>query len=148
MRAEWSMSEEELRGIILEKLWAHRRKTIMFDRALRGLVIPIEIKKSILKQLERGGIIRYTFEPDTGLGNGDMTFKGIEVAEGTASPPFPIAIYQLIQTGDIRMEDASGVERMKVASDQARITEQRGQGLLGLIKQGWKWLMRLLGFGS
>jgi hypothetical protein len=73
MRAEWSMSEEELRGTILEKLWAHRRKTIMFDRALRGLVIPIEIKKSILKQLERGGIIRYTFEPDTGhapLGGG------------------------------------------------------------------------------
>jgi hypothetical protein len=85
MRAEWSMSEEELRGIILENLWTHRRKTIMFDHALKDLLIPIETKKSILKQLERGGLIRYTFEADTGLGSGDMTFKGIEVAEGTAT---------------------------------------------------------------
>jgi hypothetical protein len=71
------LSEEELRGIILEELWTHRRKSpIMFDRALKGLLMPIEIKKSILKQLEGGGLIRYTFEPDIGLGNGDMTFKG------------------------------------------------------------------------
>jgi len=76
MRAEWSMGEEELRGIILEKLWTHRRKTIMFDRTLKDLLIPFEIKKSILKQLERGGLIRYAFEPDIGLGSGDMTFRG------------------------------------------------------------------------
>src|SRR5262245_42604529 len=85
MRAEWSMSEEELRGAILEKIWTHRRKTIMFDRALKDLSILFEVKKSILKQLERGGLIRYTFEPDTGLGSGDMTFKGFEVAEGPLS---------------------------------------------------------------
>ncbi len=148
MRAEWSMSEEELRGIILEKLWTHRRKTIMFDQALKDLLIPIEIKKSILKQLERGGLIRYTFEPDTGLGNGDMTFKGIEVAEGTASPPFPIAIYQLIQIGGIRMENASGVEGMNVASDQARISQQvekKGLDLVEWISKGWKRLKALFG---
>jgi hypothetical protein len=146
MRAEWSMGEEELRGIILEKLWTHRRKTIMFDRTLKDLLIPFEIKKSILKQLERGGLIRYAFEPDIGLGSGDMTFRGVEVAEGTASPPFPIANYQLIQTGDIRMENASGVERMNVASDQARISQQvEKKGLLEWISKGWKRLKALFG---
>ena len=147
MRAEWSMSEEELRGIILETLWPHRRKTIMFDRALKGLLIPIDIKKSILKQLERGGLIRYTFEPDTGLGNGDMTFKGIEVAEGTASPPFPIAVYQLIQTGGIRMNNVSGVERMTVASDQARISQvvKGGRGFSDWISMVWKAVLKWFG---
>jgi hypothetical protein len=38
IRGEWSMSEEELRGIILDKIWTHRRKTIMFDQALKDLL--------------------------------------------------------------------------------------------------------------
>jgi hypothetical protein len=145
MRAEWSMSEEELRGIILEELWTHRRKSpIMFDRALKGLLMPIEIKKSILKQLEGGGLIRYTFEPDTGLGNGDMTFKGIEVAEGTASPPFPIAIYQLIRTGGMRMENLSGVGRMNIGADQAQASQVERGGGFEWISKVWKAALKWL----
>jgi hypothetical protein len=90
MRAEWSMSEEELRGIILENLWTHRRKTIMFDHALEDLLIPIETKKSILKQLERGGLIRYTFEADTGLGSGDMTSRGSKSQREQRAHLFPL----------------------------------------------------------
>jgi len=38
------MSDEELRGIILEELWKHRRKGIVrFDEALKDLPMSIEI---------------------------------------------------------------------------------------------------------
>jgi len=153
------MSDEELRGIILEELWKHRHKPMInFNHALKDLSFPPDIKRGILRQLVSGGLIEYKLLPYTGLGSGQITLLGINVVERAASPPIPIVLHQHIQTGGIHFgrnvsggteigKNVSSVERMTVASDEARIsqTEKKDGGLLGLITEGWKWLKGLFG---
>jgi hypothetical protein len=75
-------SDEELRWIILEEVWKHRHEPLInFDQALNNLSIPSEIKSSILRQLEGGGLIEYKLRPLSGLGGGEITHSGIEVIE-------------------------------------------------------------------
>ena len=153
------MSDQELRGIILEELWKHRHKPLIsFNLALKELSIPTKTKSSILRQLVSGGLIEYKLLPYSGLGSGEITLLGINVVERAASPPIPIVLHQHIQTGGIHFErsvsedieigkNVSGVERMTVANDQPRISqpEKKNGALLGLIRKGWKWLRGLFG---
>lgn len=153
------MSDEELRGIILEELWKHRRKGIVrFDEALKDLPMSFEIKNSTLRRLSEGGLTRYALPAHNRLGRGEITLAGINVVEGAANAPFPIVLHQHTQTGGIHFgrnvsgdveigKNVSGVERMTVANDQARIsqTEKKDRGLLGLIREGWQRLRDLFG---
>ena len=96
---------------ILEELWKHRHKPLVsFNLALKDLSIPPKIKGNILRQLVSGGLIEYKLLPYSGLGSGQITLPGINVVEGTASPPFPIVLHQHIQTGGIHFgKNVSGV---------------------------------------
>jgi hypothetical protein len=62
---------------------------------------------------------------------------------------YKLAAYILEGTSaDVEIgKNVSGVERMTVANDQARIsqTEKKDRGLLGLIREGWQRLRDLFG---
>jgi integral membrane sensor domain MASE1 len=73
---------------------------------------------------------------------------------GTFDTPAGVSRFALIclipstMTSAIEIgKNVSGVERMTVANDQARIsqTEKKDRGLLGLIREGWQRLRDLFG---
>jgi hypothetical protein len=75
-----------------------------------------------------------------------MTYYGVQVAEGKQTAPSSI----VIQTGGIRTNNVSSVERMTVASDQARISpvEKRDVDWVDWMSRGWKWVKALFEFGN
>src|SRR5262245_60428710 len=143
------MSDEEARRIILEELWKHRHEPLIsFDQALKDLSISTKTKRGILNLFESDGLIDYTLKPlsEDNLGNGRMTSYGVQVAEGKQRAPSSI----VIQTGGIRTNNVSSVERMTVASDQARISpvKKRDVDWVERISRGWRWVKALFGFES
>jgi hypothetical protein len=93
------MQGKELRGIVLEALYNQRRTDLVsFDKELGNLLVPDGALEGILRQLEKKDLIERPFKPLSGLGNGRITAHGIDVVEGTASPPFSILFHQHITT--------------------------------------------------
>ena len=145
-------SPEVQRGAVLKALWEHRHEPLIrFDEALKDLPIPFDTKKGILKLLESGGLVQYNFEPlSDSLGNGRITFYGVQVQEEKRDPPISIVIHQHIQTGGVRMGDVTVGGGMNIATDQAQASqnEKKGVDLVKWISAVWRWVKALFGFGS
>ena len=82
------MRDSELRGVILEALYNQRRKDLVnLDQELGGLPVPHSATESILRQLVKKGLVERPIQSLNGLGNARMTAYGIDVVQGTTSPP-------------------------------------------------------------
>jgi len=78
------MRDSELRGIILEALYNQRgRDLVDFETEIGKLPLPDGAMESIVRQLEKKGLVERPFRPLSGLGKGRITVYGVEVVEGT-----------------------------------------------------------------
>src|ERR1700732_3990674 len=99
------MRDSELRGIILEALYNQRRRDLVdFETDLGKLSLPGGAVESILRQLEKKGLIERPLRSLSGLGKGRITAYGMEVVERTTNPPLSIHFRQ-----NITAEDSSEV---------------------------------------
>jgi hypothetical protein len=106
-KSEQIMRDNELRGIILEALYNQRRRDLVdFETELGKLPLPDGAMESIVRQLEKKGLIERPFRPRSGVGKGRITAYGIEVVEETTSPPLSI----LFQQQHIKVQDSSDVQ--------------------------------------
>jgi hypothetical protein len=87
------MRDNELRGIILEALYNQRRRDLVdFETELGKLPLPDGAMESIVRQLEKKGLIERPFRPRSGVGKGRITAYGIDVVEKTTSPPLSMTL--------------------------------------------------------
>ena len=101
------MRDSELRGIILEALFNQRGKDLVnLDQELGGLPVPHSATESILRQLVKKGLKR-PIQPLNGLGNARITAYGIDVVQGTTSPPLSILLHQRITVQDIQVGEGN-----------------------------------------
>jgi hypothetical protein len=81
--------------------------------------------ESIVRQLEKKGLIERPFRTLSGLGKGRITAYGIDVVEKTTSPPLSILFQQHItvqdssdvQIGTGNMQNVSDIKKMNNAID-------------------------------
>jgi hypothetical protein len=96
--------------------------------------------ESILRQLEKKGLIERPFRPLSGLGNGRITQEGIEVIEGKRSPPVSI-LFQHVNS----QTDTDNIQKV---STKLNVTIDHSQASQGKPKSpfGWisKWVMDML----
>jgi hypothetical protein len=133
--SEQLMRDNELRGIILEALYNQRRKdSVDFEAELGKLPLPDGAMESIVRQLEKKGLIERPFRTLTGLGKGRITAYGIEVVEGTTSPPLSILFQHFttqvssdvqqdssdIQIGTGNMQEVSAIMKMNTATEHSQ----------------------------
>jgi hypothetical protein len=98
------MRDSELRGVILEALYNQRRKDLVnLDQELGGLPVPDSATESILRHLVKKGLVERPIQPLNGLGNARITAYGIDVVQGTTSPPLSILLHQRITVQDVQV---------------------------------------------
>src|ERR1700737_2502559 len=91
------MRDNELRGLLLEALYNQRRQDLgNLDQELGALPVPHGATESILRQLVKKGLLERPVQPLSGLGTGRITAYGIDVVQGTTSPPLSILLHQRI----------------------------------------------------
>ena len=133
------MRDSELRGIILETLYNQRRGDLVsLDQELGGLRVPNGATESIIRQLEKKGLIERPFKASSGLGNGRITQDGIDVIEGKRSPPLSI-LFQNITI----LKSQSGTGNIHKLSD-TKLNVGIDHSLLGQGKQksAFVWIRR------
>jgi len=155
LKSEQLMRDNELRGIILEALYNQRRKDLVdFETELGKLPLPDGALESIVRQLEKKGLIERPFRPLSGLGKGRITAYGIEVVEETTSPPLSILFQHHItvqdssdvQIGTANMQNVSDIKKMNTAIDHSQASQNAPKPFLERIG---KLVMRTLKkFGS
>src|SRR5262249_5382778 len=145
------ISPEVERGAVLKALWEHRRDPLTkFDEALKHLPIPFDTKKGILKFLESGGLVQCEFEPlSENLGNGRITFYGVQVVEGYKDPP-PFIFHQHIQTGSVSVEETNFGGGLNIATDQGQASqvEKKSMDWIERINTAGNWAKALFGRGQ
>src|ERR1700732_5088565 len=102
------MRDSELRGLILEGLYNQRRKDLVnLDQEVGELPVPHGATESILRQLVKKGLIERPIQPLNGLGNARITAYGIDVVQGTSSPPVSIVLHQRITVQDVQVGEGN-----------------------------------------
>jgi hypothetical protein len=140
------MRDSELRGIILEALYNQRRKDLVsFDQELGGLPVPHGATESILRQLEKKGLVERPFQPLSGLGNGRITAYGIDVVQGTTSPPLSILLHQRITVQDVQVGTGNiqnvSDTKLNVAMDHSEASQDKPKSSFERIS---KWLKEMV----
>jgi hypothetical protein len=153
------MRDSELRGIIVRALYNQRRSDLVsFDQELGGLPVPDGATESILRQLQKKGLIERPVQALSGLGSGRITQAGIDVIEGKRKPPVSI-IFQNATSSNLELGSAStqkdsilesdvAVDRFQgsVAMDHSYESEEKSTAPIGWMR---KWVMDMLKkFGS
>ena len=93
------MTDSELRGVVLRRLYDHRREgfVTLAEGDFGGQFSFVELR-SICRQLAEKGLIGKWHPTSTGsgptIGIGQITAEGIDVIEGTKSPPISITFDQ------------------------------------------------------
>ena len=99
------MRDSELRGVILEALYnQHRKGLVNLDQELGGLPVSHSATESILRQLVKKGLVERPIQSLNGLGNARITAYGIDVVEGTTSPPVSIVLHQRVTVQGVQVE--------------------------------------------
>jgi len=141
---------EVQRGAVLKALlkYGHDAK-INFDQVLEDLPISFNDKRGILKLFDSGGLLLYEMPLINSLGNGRLTWHGIQVGEEKQSPPFPIEFHfhQHTHSG-VHIKGNANISG-NIATDQGRTSqgEKKDVDLVKWISTGWKWVTALFGFG-
>ena len=141
------MRDNELRGIVLEALYDQRRTDLVsFDQEFGQLPVPDGATESILRQLEKKGLINRPFKPLVGLGNGRITVYGIEVVEGKTSPPLSILFHQHnitiegssdVQIGTGNIQNVSDIKKLNSATDHSQASQDAPKSL-------FEWISKLV----
>src|ERR1700730_12015506 len=102
------MRDSELRGLILEALYNQGRKDLVnLDQEVGGLPLPHGGTESILRQLVKKGLVERPVQPLNGLGNARITAYGIDIVQGTTSPPVSILLHQRITVQDVQVGEGN-----------------------------------------
>jgi hypothetical protein len=149
-KSEQLMRDNELRGIILEALYNQRRRDLVdFETELGKLPLPDGAMESIVRQLEKKGLIERPFRPRSGVGKGRITAYGIDVVEKTTSPPLSILFQQHIrvqdssdvQIGTGNMQNVSDIKKMNNAIDHSQASQDAPKSFFERISNS---VMRIL----
>jgi len=136
------MRDSELRGIILAALYNQRRRDpVSLDQELGGLRVPSSATESILRQLEKKGLIERPFRPLSGLGNGRITQEGIEVIEGKRSSPVSILFQHVNSQTDTDNIQKVSDTKLNVTIDHSQASQDKPKSPFGWIS---KWVMDML----
>ena len=144
------MRDNELRGIILEALYNQRRRDLVdFETELGKPPLPDGAMGSIVRQLEKKGLIERPLKPLSGLGKGRITAYGINVVEKKTSPPLSILFQQHImvqdssdvQIGTGNMQNVSDIKKMNTAIDHSQASQDAPKSFFERIS---KLVMRTL----
>jgi hypothetical protein len=143
------MRDNELRGLILEALYNQRRKDLVnLDQELGGVPVPHGATESILRQLVKKGLLERPIQPLNGLGNARITAYGIDVVQGTTSPPFSILLHQRITVQDVREGNIQNVSdtKLNVPMDHSEATQEKPKSSFERISKWWKYMMEKFGW--
>ena len=124
------MRDNELRGLILEALYNQRRKDLVnLDQELGALPVPHGATESILRQLVKKGLLERPIQPLNGLGNARITAYGIDVVQGTTSPPVSIVLHQRITVQDVQVGEGNiqnvGDTKLDVPMDHSEAIQDK-----------------------
>jgi hypothetical protein len=106
--------------------------------------------ESIVRQLEKKGLIERPFRPRSGVGKGRITAYGIEVVEETTSPPLSILFQQQhikvqdssdVQIATGNMQNVSDSKKMNTAIDHSQASQDAPKSFFERIS---KLVMRIL----
>ena len=145
------MRDSELRGVILEALYNQRRKDLVsFDQELGELPVSHGATESILRQLEKKGLVERPSQPLSGLGTGRITAYGIDVVQGTTSPPLSILLHQRttvqdVQVGEDNIQNVSDT-KLDVPMDHSAVSHDRPKSPFERISKWWKRMMEKFGW--
>jgi hypothetical protein len=140
------MRDSELRGLILEALYNQRRKDLVnLDQELGELPVLQGATESILRQLVKKGLLERPIQPLNGLGTGRITAYGIDVVQGTTSPPLSILLHQRIMVQDIQVGDGNipniSDTKLDVPMDHSEAIHNRPKSSFERISKWWKRMM-------
>ena len=138
------MRDNDLRGLILEALYNQRRKDLVnLDDDLGGLPVPQSATESILRQLVKKGLVERPIQSLNGLGNARITAYGIDVVEGTTSPPVSIVLHQRtvqdVQVGEGNQNVSDTT--LDVPMDQSEASHDKPKSSFERIRKWWKRMM-------
>ena len=89
------MKDNELRGIVLQKLYELRAKRIVRTGYVNFDPVPRDAVGRILEQLREHGLVDWRpMVSSAGAGNAKITARGIDVVEGTDIPPIAVHVDQ------------------------------------------------------
>ena len=145
------MRDSELRGVILEALYNQRRKDLVnLDQELGGLPVPHGATESILRQLVKKGLLERPIQPLNGLGNARITAYGIDVVQGTTSPPLSILLQQrtTVQDEQVGEGDIQNVSdtKLNVPTDHSEASQEKPKSSFERISKWWKHMMKKIGW--
>ena len=137
------MRDSELRGLILEALYNQRRKDLVnLDQELGALPVPHGATESILRQLVKKGLLERPIQPLNGLGNARITAYGIDVVQGTTSPPLSILLHQRITVQDVQVGEGNipniSDTKLDVPMDHSEARQDKPKSSFERISKWWK----------
>jgi hypothetical protein len=155
------MRDSELRGLILEALYNQRRKDLVnLDQELGALPVSHGATESILRQLVKKGLIERPIQPLNGLGTGRITAYGIDVVQGTTSPPLSILFHQRITVQDVQVGEGNiqnfsdtkldiqnvSDTTLDVPTDHSEASHDKPESSFERISKWWKHIMEKFGW--
>ena len=144
------MRDSELRGVILEALYNQRRKDLVnLDQELGGLPVPHSATESILRQLVKKGLLERPVQPLNGLGNARITAYGIDVVEGTTSPPVSIVLHQRITVQDVQVGEGNqnvSDTTLDVPMDHSEASHDKPKSSFERMSKWWKHMIEKFGW--
>jgi hypothetical protein len=143
------MRDNELRGLILEALYNQRRKDLVnLDQELGALPVPHGATESILRQLVKKGLLERPNQLLNGLGNARITAYGIDVVQGTSTPPLSILLRQRITVHDVRERNIQNVSDtiLNVPMEHAETSQDKPKSSFDRISKWWKHMMEKFGW--
>ena len=149
------MRDSELRGVILEALYNQRRKDLVnLDQEVGGLPVPHSATESILRQLVKKGLVERPIQSLNGLGNARITAYGIDVVEGTTSPPVSIVLHQRVTVQDVQVGEGNqnfsetkldiqnvSDTTLDVPMDHSEASHDKPKSSFERIRKWWKRMM-------
>jgi hypothetical protein len=143
------MRDNDLRGLILEALYNQRRKDLVnLDDEVGGLPVPHSATESILRQLVKKGLVERPIQSLNGLGNARITAYGIDVVEGTTSPPVSIVLHQRtvqdVQVGEGNQNVSDTT--LDVPMDHSEASHDKPKSSFERISKWWKRMMEKIGW--
>ena len=143
------MRDSELRGLILEALYnQHRKDLVNLDQELGGLPVPHSATESILRQLVKKGLVERPIQSLNGLGNARITAYGIDVVEGTTSPPVSIVLHQRtvqdVQVGEGNQNVSDTT--LDVPMNHSEASHDKPKSSFERISKWWKHMMEKFGW--
>jgi hypothetical protein len=140
------MRDSELRGMILERLYNQRhRELVDFETELGDMSLPDGAMQSIVRQLEKKGLIERPSRPKKGLAQGRITTYGVDVVEQTRSPPMSILLKQPVavqipsdvQSRTHNTQNTDGLNQVAIAAHHSKTTQNTDKSLT--------WTRKLIG---